>query len=364
MALLSYLPRDEVESIVGAIKDDPALDGIPVCERAEAMGLEAVHFASYGKLTFSAVRKIRDFVKTREVDILHTHGYKTDIVGMLAVCNTQCKIVATPHGWSTDAGFKLQIYEHLDRLAFYFIDAVAPLSADLYDGLARQPGLKRKLHLIRNGVDISEIDSVSAAPPETLPAWNDDDFVIGYIGQLIPRKGLDTLIRAFHNLGIKNGKLWIIGDGPQQAQLESLVGDLGESERIRLLGFREDRIELLKRFQCFVLPSSLEGIPRCLMEAMAARIPVVATNIPGCTDLVEDGETGLLFEFGDVTGLETALRKLLSDPVFRARVANSGEQLVRDEYSAAAMARNYVALYSDLMGSVRSSKSGESGSER
>ena len=344
LALVKHLPTDRVESIVGVIRDAPGNAEAPICREASQLGLEVIHFDAPGKLSLAAVSAIREFIRSNDIDILHTHGYKTDILGMLAARRTSCKTVATPHGWSVNAGFKLQVYEVLDRLAFSGIDAVVPLSPDILAGLNRLPGVRRKLSLIVNGVDISEVDA--APKPSGSQALG---FEIGYIGQLIPRKGIDTLIRAFARIDVTNKKLVIVGEGPQRSELEALAVELGELEQVSFLGYRPDRLTLLKGFDVFVLPSSLEGIPRCLMESMAARVPVIASNIPGCTDLVDDGVTGVLFDLGDVAALTMALQQLAGDERLRARFAESGRRLVEDRYSATAMADRYTELYQRLV---------------
>lgn len=349
LALVRHLSAEHIESSVGVINDDPNLQGIPLLAEAAKLGLKTVEFRSHGKLSASAVGKIREFIRAENIDVLHTHGYKTDLIGLLAVRGTSCKLVTTPHGWSTDAGIKLQVYEFLDRLGFYFADAVAPLSPDLYNGLRRMPGLQGKLRLILNGVDISEIDAVMAGGNRA--ALDDgSSFLIGYIGQLIHRKGIGTLIKAFHELDLPGKRLQLIGEGPQRAELEALAASLGETDRIQFLGYREDRLELLKQFDVFVLPSSLEGIPRCLMEAMAAEVPIVATNIPGCTDLIAPGETGILFELDDAAALTSRLMQLASQADLRRELATNGRQLILDKYSAAAMANNYTDTYAELVG--------------
>jgi glycosyltransferase involved in cell wall biosynthesis len=347
LALLNYLPPERIESIVGVIRDDPGLGEIPICAEAAALGLQTVEFESHGRVSASAVRKLRRYLTECDIDVLHTHGYKTDIIGMLAAMGTHCQVVATPHGWSTDAGLKLQIYEYLDRLAFHFVDAVVPLSPDLHAGLKGYPLLSGKLRLILNGVDLSEIEAAKGDVTDSF-LRQDDVFVYGYIGQLIPRKGLVSLINAFARLDDPRKRLCIVGEGPQRAELEELVSSRNEMERVQFLGYREDRLELLKCFDAFVLPSSLEGIPRCLMEAMAAGVPVLASNIPGCTDLVSPGDTGLLFDFGDEVGIEHALAQVSGDTELAERFARNGRQLVNDRYSAAAMASNYTELYAEL----------------
>jgi glycosyltransferase involved in cell wall biosynthesis len=144
--------------------------------------------------------------------------------------------------------------------------------------------------------------------------------------------------------------LCIVGEGPQRLELEQLAHQIGETERVHFFGFRDDRIALMKCFDVFVLPSRLEGIPRCVLEAMAARVPVVATDIPGCRDLVEDNVTGMLFPVDDHAGLAAKLRLLLGNDGLRASVADAGHRLVRKEYSAETMAEKYTELYVELAG--------------
>jgi glycosyltransferase involved in cell wall biosynthesis len=134
---------------------------------------------------------------------------------------------------------------------------------------------------------------------------NNSGKIVGYVGQMIPRKGLLDLISAFDSLYQENQslKLQLLGDGSQRNSLEVQAAAQASSEAIEFLGFRSDRLELLSRFDLFVMTSSLEGIPRCIMEAMAVGVPVVAYDIPGVDQLVKHGETGLLAPLGDVNAL-------------------------------------------------------------
>ena len=347
LALIKHLPPSEVESFVGVIKDSPELKA-PLCTVAGELGFETHVIEAYGKLSRSAVAKLRRFLLEHQIDILHTHGYKTDLIGVLAVRGTPCKALSTPHGWSVNAGFKLQVYEALDRLSFLFMDAVAPLSRDLYDGLQSLPGLKRKLHLIENAVDLSEIDAPGEMP-ELIRQWREAGrIVIGYIGQLITRKRIDTLIEAFHALEIPTKQLCLIGDGPQRLELQSLAERLGERDTIAFLGFRDDRIDFLKGFDIFVLPSELEGIPRCLMEATGAGVAVIASDIPGCRDVVYAERTGLLVPPGDAPALSRQMGRLIEDQGLRVRLARDGAERTRQRYSADALAGAYVDLYRSM----------------
>ena len=348
LALIKHLPPEHIESVVGVIKDAPELEA-PLCTVAGELGFRTHVIESYGKLSRSAIGQLRRVLVEHQIDLLHTHGYKTDLLGVLAARGTSCKTLSTPHGWSVNAGFKLQVYETLDRMSFLFMDAVAPLSRDLYSGLESWPGLRRKLHLIENAVDLSEIDAPGETP-DLLRRWRESGrIVIGYIGQLITRKRIDTLIEAFHALGMPNKQLCLIGDGPQRPELEALADRLGERENIAFLGFRGDRIDFLKGFDIFVLPSELEGIPRCLMEATGAGIAVIASDIPGCRDVVIDEQTGLLARPGDAPTLSRHLSRLIEDQALRAQLARSGAKRTRQRYSAEALAKAYVQLYRSLV---------------
>lgn len=347
LALLRHLDSNKIESIVSVIKDEPGLK-LPLCEKASSAGFPTHVFKAYGKLNLSAVRHLRGYLLQKRVDILHTHGYKTDLIGLLASVGTDCRIVSTPHGWSNNAGIKLQVYEKIDRTVFPLFDAVAPLSEGIYLELARLPGLKSKLHLIRNGVDISEIDAENTIVP-TIRQWKAEGrFVCGYIGQLIPRKGLEILLEAFARLQVPGTKLAIIGEGEQRQQLEHMSVSLGIAKDVKFFGFRDNRLSFLRGFDAFVLPSSLEGVPRCLMEAMAAGVLVVASNISGCRDIVSNCKTGYLFKVDDIESLCHVLKRAISDKETSKKLVNNARLLINNDFSAKRMANEYTSLYERL----------------
>ncbi|HVW69848.1 MAG TPA: glycosyltransferase, partial [Steroidobacteraceae bacterium] len=339
LALVKHLPRGEITSIVGSVKDTPGTDP-EICRYAAGLSLETQVFEAYGKMSWGAVGQIRRYIRDAGIDVLHTHFYKTDLLGLLATRGTNCRLVSTPHGWSAQAGLKLQAYEALDRVIFPFFDAVAPLSPDLYDGLRGIPGLLRKLHLIPNGVDLSEVEAARAPESGSEPALPPDRFTIGYIGQLIARKRIDTLIEAFARLRVPGKYLCLIGQGPEQARFERLAHERGVGDAVRFCGYRADRLALLKGFDVFVLPSELEGIPRCLMESMGAGVATVASDVPGCRDIVKHERTGLLFKLGDAGELAACLERLAGNAGLRRTLGEAGRRFVYETYSAESMAKS------------------------
>jgi glycosyltransferase involved in cell wall biosynthesis len=347
LALIKHLDPEKIESIVGVIKDEPSLEA-PLCSEAERLGFETKVFEAYGRMNFSAVRQLRRFIREARIDILHTHWYKTDFVGWLAVQGTGCKIVSTPHGWSKQADSKLMIYEWIDRCLFPFFDAVAPLSEELFQGLIRFPNMKGKTKLIRNGVDISEIDAVES-PADDILAWKGESFLIGYVGRLIRSKGLDVLLRAVCSLDSIDWKLAVIGDGDQRDILERQGEMLGIEDRVKFFGFRRDRIACLKAFDVFVLPSRTEGIPRCLMEAMAAGVLVVASDIQGCRVLIDNYETGILFTPEDDQDLYKRIMRTVGNTKMFQALGKKGKAYIKRKFSSEKMSREYSALYHSLL---------------
>lgn len=351
LALIKHLDPEKVDSTVAVIKDDPNLDS-PLCREAEKLGFRSHIIEACGRVNFSAIYELRKYIQRNRIQVLHTHGYKTDLIGLLSTRGTGCKIVSTPHGWSKQADLKLMCYEMLDRCAFLFFDYVVPLSDELFKDLRAIPWLNGKLRLIRNAVDTAEIECTREVADELSRLRNEGKFILGYVGQLIPRKGLDILFEAVSRLGFENWRLAIIGEGESRASLETLAEELRISDKVCFFGFREDRIAFLRGFDLFVLPSRLEGIPRCIMEAMAAGVPTVASDIPGCRDLVVHGQTGLLFHVDSPEVLADCIETIASDETIRSGLARRGRELINSRFSAGRMAGEYTELYRTLIGDV------------
>ncbi len=347
LALIKQLDSVKIESWVASVRDDPHLK-VPLCIEAEKLGFSTKIFDVFGKFNIYAVHKLRKFIITNGINILHTHHYKTDIIGYLATRGTSCKIVSTPHGWTKQPDFKLWIYEIVDRFFFPLFDAIAPLSDSLYKSLSIIPGMKNKLHLIKNGVDIDEIKGVDYIHSEISSLKLAGKYVIGYIGRIVPGKGLDILLDAVSKYGERNWVIVILGDGETQADLKSMAHRLNIVDQVRFLGFRPDRLAYLKGFDAFVLPSRSEGIPRCLMEAMVAGIPIVASDIPGCRNLIDGKTTGLLFQLDEPKQLADSLKRLNSDHILRERLCINANKFVQSQFSSTRMAKEYEELFFKL----------------
>ncbi|OQY57612.1 MAG: glycosyltransferase [Desulfobacteraceae bacterium 4572_88] len=323
---------------------------IEVYNRFLKLGLPGHKLEMQGRFDPKGLRKLCKLIQRENIDLIHTHGYKSDILGLIAAKITGIKTVSTPHGFENVNDFKLRMFIRLGCLMLRFFDKVAPLSEELESDMCRIGVSPEKVQMIMNGVDLDEAEAERNS--QEPPLFDDPgEKRISYVGQMIYRKNIDDMIRAFDLLykDHKNIRLLLIGDGPGRAELEEKAKASDAASKIEFLGYRTDRLKLVKESALFAMTSSLEGIPRCMMEAMAMGTPVAAYNIPGVDKLILHGETGLMAEFGQVEALKAQWEKLLFDEDFSAQMAEAGRQHVLEKFSGARMAVEYERLYQSLM---------------
>jgi len=191
-------------------------------------------------------------------------------------------------------------------------------------------------------------------PPEPKVALFSDgkpSYRIGTIGLLNAAKGHDGLLRAFRRLleTYPDARLAIIGEGELRPRLEALIRELELQGRARLAGYRNDIPSALKEMDLFVFPSLWEGMPYVVLEAMAAGLPVVATDGNGSRDIVRHGETGLLVPPGDEAALARACGEVLSKPNTAAAMAREALRLVMSRYTLEGMLSRMEALYREVV---------------
>lgn len=350
LALAKNLDREKVNCQL-AITLESDGQNMELYNRFLSLGLGAHQIRMSGRFDPKVIQKLCQLIKQKEIDVIHTHGYKSDILGVIASKLTGIKAVATPHGFENASNRKLQLFIRLGCIALKYFDKVAPLSEELRADMDRFKVNPKKNQLIVNGVDLDEIEKERKKATSARDA-NSSVKVIGYVGQIAYRKNVADLIRAF-DLFFKKRKdlrLMLVGDGPQRKELEEMAKSLPSGEQIEFLGYRPDRLRLMKEMDLFCMTSSLEGIPRCMMEAMAMEVPVVAYNIPGVNKLIIPEKTGLMAPFGDVEELVQCWKRMLSNGNFGEQMAKNARQHVFEKFSAKRMAEEYTKLYEEMVG--------------
>jgi len=249
-----------------------------------------------------------------------------------------------PHGLNPKHNF-------LRRRLVPFVDRFIPVSEDLDRWLGQVVGIPRtRIQFIRNGVDTDKF--APGAEPAADSPWGPGDVVIGTVARIQDVKNHRLLVDAFARLhaAMPALKLSIVGDGPLLPAVREQVAALGLQDAVWLPGARADIGALLHGFSVFVLPSLAEGTPVSMLEAMACGLPVVASNVGGIPEVVDDGVQGLLVPVGDADALAAALGRYAGDAALRAAHGGAGRARVEERFSMRAMVASYGALYDGLCG--------------
>lgn len=324
LALLRYIDNSLI--IV------PSTSNTALLAEAEKLGIQTRVLNVKGNFALpSFIRGLNRIIKKEKIKILHTHGYKADIIGLAAARLSNIKIISTPHGWSTNADTKLKFYEALDKQILRFFDLVIPHTKFFKKTL---PHLKKTIW-IDNFVDLKTIPKPKKGDPK----------LITYIGQLIERKRVQDLISALSYL--PDHKLQIIGDGPLNSKLRQLATKLNIQDRIEFKGFRNDRLELLNKSQILVLPSLMEFIPRCVMEAMAMKKAIICTDIPGNKPLINK-DTGILVPERSPKDIADAIDLLTNNRNKLNKLGVAASEHIKQSFSAETAADKFKAIYRSL----------------
>lgn len=307
-------------------------------------------------------------------DLVQTYNLGTLDLAPIARLAGVARVVHAEHGWDvSDPRGENRKYRAMRRWLAPCITRYVAVSADLERWLRATVGIApTKLALIPNGIDTARYYAAAAAarnrqaprarlgtfaPPGTL--------VIGSVGRLDAVKDQASLIDAFHLLCAGDPaaadplRLVIVGEGQERARLETRIRDLRLQDRVRLLGNRDDVAELLAEFDVFALSSIAEGIPLTVLEAMAAGLPVVATQVGGVAEVVVDGDTGALVPAANPAALAAALARYVNAPALREQHGRAGQARALAHFSVDSMVVAYAALYGSLLpkGSVSTGRS-------
>lgn len=328
----------------------PAAGEKPIEQAARARNLPVHRVVMAAGPSLRGARAILQVAETNRFDILHSHGYKPNILmGALPRRVRGRPLIVTVHGYTNAHWFDRQtLYGWLDRLLLRRADRVVLV----HRGMTSRRGLDRlhdrRWRVIENGIDLAALNAAPRDPRVgALSAGRSP--VIGAIGRLSHEKGFDLLLRGIAPSlrGQPAGVVMILGEGPERSALMRLAQRLGIEDRVLLPGYVPNAGTCVPLFDVFVLPSRTEGLPITLLEAMSAGVPVVASRVGGVAGVLEEGQNGLLAE-PDADALGRAIEECLRDPEGargRARVARAA---VLDRYTSAAMARRYLDLYREL----------------
>jgi len=323
-----------------------------VADRAQAFALPTFIVPCRSRLDRDAVTAIREYVKNNDIDLIHTHGYKGNIYGILAARAARVPIIATCHNWPASS-LPLRLYSVLDRIVLRKANHIVAVSENVRERLRRFAISPRKITVIQNGVDTRRF--ASAQPVLRHDLNLNGRMIIGVVGRLSSEKGHKFLLRAAPRLieEFPAVALVFIGSGPEQPALASLARELNLQDRVFFAGFRQDMPEVYASLDVFVLPSLEEALPLTVLEAMAAGLPILASKVGDIGKIIVSGDSGLLVESGNADGLYGALARLLKDPALRDSLGAHARATVNSRFSVQRMAAQYLELYESVLHSCR-----------
>ena len=303
-----------------------------------------------------ALRELLALLEREAPDVVHTHQGKAGALGRRAARRLGIPAVHTFHGHHFSApGWRGWLARRVERQLARSTNAIVALSARQADDLHRALGPRHasRIVVIAPALDADAFESAARASPVPTPAAGRARIL--FLGRLVPVKRVDRLIEALALLRARgrDAELQLAGDGPLRAELEALATQRGVREHVQVLGTLERPQPYVLAADVVALSSSSEGTPLALLEAMACGRPVVAPDVGGIADLVEDGAQGLVVAEPTPAALAAALEEVLADPDRARAMGAAGARRVREHFGPERLADETAALYDRLtMGEV------------
>ncbi len=322
---------------------EPDADTSAFLDPVREHGVECIRVEAPSRGYLSELRQVGRLLKSWRPDVLHTHGYRSDLLHGGRARGKGVASVTTLHG-SSRMGGASHLFEWLQEWALRRFDAVIAVSEPLAESLRARGVSENRIHMVPNAwtppegmISADEAHRMLEAPPEQL--------IIGWVGRLIPVKGCDVFIEGLARMDDGHWVARIVGDGPERPRLEALARERGLSDRVRFLGAIPDAARLFRALDLFVLSSRSEGTPMVLLEAMGAGVPVVATSVGGVPSVVEDGVSGWLVAPEAPGELARAMSEAVVDADARSRRAAGGAQHVRRKFDYDSWIHQHDAVY-------------------
>jgi glycosyltransferase involved in cell wall biosynthesis len=293
-------------------------------------------------------RELKRLIKSVKPDLISTHSSKAGILGRLAAKACGVPVIFTAHGWAFTEGVPLTkriIYIGAERLAAKWADKIICVSEnDRRLALGYGVASPDKLITIHNGMPIitGTFNNKRDKENKTLE--------LIMVARFSEPKDHQLLLHTVRQLKSNNNYIFsLVGDGELLESTRSLCLEMGIEDKVRFLGSRQDVPELLAGADGFVLTSNWEGLPRSIIEAMRAGLPVIASDVGGVRELVEEGVTGYLVPRGGAETLKARLEMLIDNPELRHQMGKAGYERFIEKFTFDRMLKETVKVYEEVL---------------
>ena len=341
--LATRLPKDRVRVRVISLADEG-----PVGAMLREAGIPVFGCGARSPADVRALWRLWRLLRSEPTDILHSLLFHANVaarlIGPIAGLPIR-RIISEIQTAERERRWHLVVDNLTCRLCRFEVGN----SPSVIEHLHRHAHLPiSRLHSEWGAVDVDAIASARAASRAELGLPDDEPMVV-WTGRLDPVKGFEEMLTAFRLVCRRHpARLLLAGEGSYRRRVESLIRENALSDRVLMLGERSDVPALLKAADLFLFCSRTEGLPNALLEAMAAGLPIVATDVPGCRDLIADGERGLLVPAGEAERIAEAVCLLLDDPVGGRAHGTRARRWVRDKLAIGELAGRWMSIYRDV----------------
>jgi glycosyltransferase involved in cell wall biosynthesis len=320
----------------------------------EGIGVDCIPLnrSRYNRFSLKIVIDLHRLMKEKHIHIVRTHRYRSNFYGRLAAFLTGVPvIVASVHdNYRTD---KRPARRMINRMLSIITDKIVAVAEDIKKDIIRYDKIDpSKIIVIPNGTDLERFNPEgNFADIRKEFSIKESDIVVGFVGRIVPAKGLEYLIDALSYLkeDPNNIKLLIIGEGSILARLHEQAKEKKVYDSIIFTGRRRDIPDILSCIDIFVMPSIAEGLPNSLLEAMAMGKPIVATEVGGIPEVIKNGFNGLLVSPRDHRALAMATKGLIGNGQLAAKMGQAARDLVLDNFSIRAIAQKWQSLYLSIL---------------
>ena len=324
--------------------------------RCRDQGFTAIDLQNDTPHLLAAKGEVTKTLASQQIDVLLCHGYKAGMVGWFAARSAGKPVVAVSRGW-TGENFKVRMYERLDRLMLRRMDKVICVSHAQAEKVRAAGVREDRIEVIHNAIDVTRFENPDPSYRQKLLEFfpektrSEVEFVIGSAGRLSPEKGFDVLIDAAALVVKRCNHIGFVlfGDGEMADELKQQLKELGLNSRFILAGFTGDLDLYMPHFHLFVQSSHTEGLPNVLMESLAAGVPVIATNVGGTAEVLEQGRFGQLIPPANASILAKHICQTMRTPNLSAGSHNECQTWDSNTFNFGNQAHNYHELFDNLI---------------
>jgi len=340
---------------------------------AKNEGVRYKHIEMTRKITplkdFLSLLKLISFLKKEKPFIVHSHTPKAGIIAMLAsrIANIPIRL-HTVGGLPLmeEKGSKKKLLEMIEKLTYSFSTKIFINSKGLYDYIIdNNYTSKNKLKVVgngsSNGVDVhyfspEKISQIEIAQLKLSLGILENDFTFIFVGRIVTDKGINELVEAFDTVCLKYKTIKLVLVGEQESDLDPLnektINLIRNNNKIIETGFQNDIRPYLALSDALVFPSYREGFPNVLMQAGAMGLPVIASNINGCNEIIVDGKNGILIPLKDINSIERALIQLIDDKSFYLNLKSNSRSMIVSRFERSVICEKILDEYKKMENSL------------